>query len=553
MVKKNLAIASLRYTEKRRILLTMRVEKRSRATVALAAAVLLLGVVAISVLLITPRSNQDVTSQSLQAQPTAPPANEINRTSPPVITTDAQPADAPVGSVDPSGLLSIAGSVLNPQGERLADIEIIAAPRRVFINEEDKQAAEQRTTSDVAGHFRFDGLLAGDYRIRTGETSLYPSASVSARAGSETVDLVLAPRQDLWIYGVVKDSDGEPLANVHIVPNRDPLNASYSDTAGNFSLFQTVHGSAQSQDSLQFSLDGYHDKRVVLRANDPYANQLPVADVRLERIEGRADVRGSVSADYAPVPRARVFLRSTDRNDHYDTSTDAGGYFALSNVVIGNYEIMVVPRGTYQDYTQSGLKVATSGLELSIALEPLQSGRLRGQMVDVQGRPVPNFSLWLTSLSARGRGSRPLNGDQEGYFELEPIPTGELRLATQSAPRIRLTGVTVSGDDDAPILLTLDVGDHVLEGSVVDRYSNAVPGARVSLIWSHQDHGVTSHAVRNTTSDASGYVRFSQLGPGVHALNVSAPGFQRRRIEHEVGVGDEMRIELQALTTARSQ
>ena len=254
---------------------------------------------------------------------------------------------------------------------------------------------------------------------------------------------------------------------------------------------------------------------------------MPIAYVRLERIEGQADVRGSVSADDAPVPRARVFLRSTDRNDYYDTSTDADGYFALPDVVIGHYEITVVPQGSYQDYTESGLKVASSGLELSITLKPLQSGRLRGQMVDVQGRPVPNFNLWLTSLSAQGRGARPLNGDSEGYFEVEPLPTGELRLATHSAPRIRLTGVSVSADDDTPIRLTLDVGDHVLEGGVDDHFSNPVPGAQLSLAWSHTDNGVTSHALRNTTSDASGYFRFSQLGPGVHTVNVSAAGFQR--------------------------
>ena len=527
---------------------------------------LLLVVVTVLVVLNTPRSTQEVASQPMSVQPTALPANKISalqvqstaprtnkidKTDSPVISTnDAQSADKQVDTVGPSVLLSIAGSVLNSQGEQLANIEVIASPRRVFSSEADKQAAEQTTISDMAGHFRFDGLLAGDYWIRTTEISLYPSISVSARAGTEAVDLVLMPRQHLWIYGAVKDSDGEPLANVQIVPNHNPLNASYSDATGNFSLFQTLHGSTQAQDSLQFSLDGYHDKRVALRASGPYANQLPMADVRLERIEGLANVNGRISANAAPVPWARVFLRSSEHNNHYNTSTDAGGYFTLSNVVIGHYEITVVPRGHYKDYTESAIEVTTNGLELLIELEPLQSGRLRGQMVDSQGRAVPNFSLWLTSLSARGRGARPLNGDAQGNFELESIPIGELRIATHSAPRIHLSGVTMS-DDDTPIHLTLDVGDHVLRGSVVNPYSKGVPGAHVSLIWSHQDNGVTSHAVRNTTSDASGVFRFSQLGPGVHILNISASGFQRRQVEHDVGEDDEVRIELSTRTVAQ--
>ncbi len=534
----------------------MKLEKRSLAKMSLAAAALLLGVLTIAALVMTSSSDQALPSQAI-----VPATDQINKTSEPVIATatDAQAVKLPVTpikrpikpSTEISDGLSISGSVLNQQGEWLAGIEIIAAPRRVFSNQYDQQASERSTTTDADGDYRFAGLVRGDYRVRSVATPLYPSAAVTVRAGSDAVNLVLARGQDLWIYGIVKDRAGAPLGDVQIAPNGNPANETYSDAQGNFDLFHSLHGSARSQGSLRFSLDGYHKKRVVLRANDPYANELSLADVRLERIEGQADVRGNVSADHAPVPRARVFLRSTERTDSYSTRTDAGGDFALPDVAIGDYEIIVVPQGNYQDYSESDLKVTNSGLELSITLEPLQKGWLRGQMVDVQGRPVPNFSLWLTSLSARSRGARPISGDAQGRFELE-LPTGELRLATHSAPRIRLSGVSVSADDDAPVRLAVDVGDQVLEGSVIDSASNAVPGAQVSLIWSHQDNGVSSHALRNTTSDASGYVRFSQLGPGVHTVNVSAPGFQRQRIEHEVGVGGDVAIELQPLNSARS-
>ncbi len=77
--------------------------------------------------------------------------------------------------------------------------------------------------------------------------------------------------------------------------------------------------------------------------------------------------------------------------------------------------------------------------------------------------------------------------------------------------------------------------------------------AEVSLVWSHEDNGVTSHAVRNSISDASGNFRFSQLGPGTHTLNVTATGFQGRHIEQELAMGAEVKIELSALATVHPQ
>jgi hypothetical protein len=270
-------------------------------------------------------------------------------------------------------------------------------------------------------------------------------------------------------------------------------------------------------------------------------------------IEGLARVRGSVLADHAPVAKARVFLRSTDLNHHYDTTSDARGYFVLPDVVIGEYTLTVVPGGLYQDYTEDGLQVGAAGGTLRIALEPLETVQLRGRMVDIQGKPVSGFSLWLTGLSARARGARPVSGDAQGFFTAEHIPAGELRFATHSDPRLRVTGATLTGPDDPLLQLTLDVGDHTLEGRVVDAYANPVPGAQVSLIWSHENGGVSSHAVHNSTTDTGGYFRFSQLGPGTHTLNLSAAGYQRRSIEQDIGVEDEVRIELEAPAASRAR
>jgi hypothetical protein len=97
----------------------------------------------------------------------------------------------------------------------------------------------------------------------------------------------------------------------------------------------------------------------------------------------------------------------------------------------------------------------------------------------------------------------------------------------------------------------LDVGDYLLEGRVLDQHANPIAGAQLSLVWSHESNGITSHSARNSTTDTAGYFRFSQLGPGVHMLSVGAAGYEPRRIEQDVGGNGKIQVELTALAPAR--
>lgn len=277
----------------------MRAKNRSHAIVAFA--LLLLGIITLSFLLKMPQPTQDVTQSAIPIMPQAiqnpphPAQAPATTTSPPVVITVTQPTEPPVAPDDTSDVLSISGSVLGQQGKSLANIEIIATQQGVFNNADDPQSSEQSTTTDADGYYHFTGLVRGEYRLRTVETSLFPGKSVSVRAPGDAVDLVLARRLELWVYGTVEDRTGEPLADVRIVPDRNPENTSYSDREGNFSLSHNVHGNARSLGSLQFSLTGYHGKRVILHTTDLIANEVSVATVRLEPIAGLANVIAAMS------------------------------------------------------------------------------------------------------------------------------------------------------------------------------------------------------------------------------------------------------------------
>jgi hypothetical protein len=92
--------------------------------------------------------------------------------------------------------------------------------------------------------------------------------------------------------------------------------------------------------------------------------------------------------------------------------------------------------------------------------------------------------------------------------------------------------------------LTLDIGDHRLEGHLHTHEGLPVARARVTLHWSFVEGGLKSQSFRESVSDASGYFLFTQLAAGVHTLNVTATGFRNKSLRQQVGF-DTPAIEVQ--------
>lgn len=427
---------------------------------------------------------------------------------------------------------SIDGLILSESGELLPDIEVFVSPRADSQNKHSPWTA----TSDLSGYFNFDSLFPGDYVIRTGETARFASVKKYVRAGTRSVNIVLSELEELWVHGVVKDRFDQPLANVLVAP-KDTTNSAYSDAEGNFGLTVTIAGSGQPNQGLHFSLTGYQSKRLVIRANQARAGAVDLTTIYLEGYNATADVLGWVQAEKKPVAKAQVLLQTLDGADQYQSATDAQGLFIVPEVALGIYEFTVIPSSDYYIFTQQGLEVGPFGEELSVTLQPVEKGVLKGHLVDIHDQPVADFGLWLTSQSPRVSGSHRLVSDYSGYFEIGPVPLGEVRIASYSIPQIHVRGVTVTDDADATTQITLDIGGYLLEGYVADSQSNPIRGAQVALIWSHERGGVLSHSARNAVSDETGYFDFSGIGPGTHQLNVSAAGFQRRILAHDVAAG----------------
>jgi hypothetical protein len=262
----------------------------------------------------------------------------------------------------------------------------------------------------------------------------------------------------------------------------------------------------------------------------------------MEPINELATVTGSVTdINGSPIHGAGVQLYSANLMRSFRTVSDRAGFFSLYNVEIApDYRLWVRTKDSYKDYIEAAIVVNPEGVHLSVILEPLDIGSLTGQMVDLFGNPLPQFSLWLRSSYIQQY--MLVTSDQNGYFFVKELPAGEVSLGTRSSPYFTINGIRLSPGENKNVQLILDTGSYETRGQVIDSFGNPVPGAKVSLLWFHQGGDIRSRSSRETASDGNGYFLFTQLGPGIHSVTVTAPGY--RNVRGDVD-SDEVLIQLQ--------
>ncbi len=178
-------------------------------------------------------------------------------------------------------------------------------------------------------------------------------------------------------------------------------------------------------------------------------------------------------------------------------------------------------------------------------LELIDEGELSGWMIDLDGQPVPGFSLTLRSTMATAQ-SVSVVSDQQGFFSVEGFPVGGALFRTNSYPVLTVRGIHVSPEPEEPVTVILDTGRYVLQGRVIDGFGEPVAESSITLGWAFRDNGLRSSSTRKTTTDHNGNFFFTGLGPDLHALQVSAAGFST--VVHTIDVGadpNEIVVELE--------
>ena len=157
-------------------------------------------------------------------------------------------------------------------------------------------------------------------------------------------------------------------------------------------------------------------------------------------------------------------------------------------------------------------------------------------MIDLDGNPLPGFSLTLHSIAATGQ-SVSVVSDQQGLFAVEDFPIGGAMFRSNSYPVLTVQGIRVSPEPGEPITVILDTGIYVLQGWVINGLGESVAAAGITLDWEFRDNGILNSSNRKTTSGQDGNFVFTGLGPGLHTMQVSAAGF--KTAVHTIDVGTD--------------
>jgi hypothetical protein len=456
-------------------------------------------------------------------------------------TVSSTDTDKPESTPAEKSDLSVSGRVLNVRGDPVSGIQITA---RQFNPATNRFSSVQHSAHSLAGgRYVIKGLTAGDYQLRTTVSDRYTSATIYVRAGFLSADIVLNDGHQVRVIGTVTDAAGYPLADVEVIPSRRGRRTTTDEAGGYVTTLMTQRNRTYS---FRFRAPGYTDEIQSFSGAD-------VVDVPETRLDaqlspaGNSEVTGMVTNEFGNVVvGARIWMNSPSLKTSYRGRSDTNGFYAISGIkASSDYQLTATVRGLYERYIRKPIAITDGGVTLNVTLASIAGGRVTGNMVDAQGEPVPSFTLLLTSSKAAGR-TVPVVGDSAGHFEVDEVPEGRLTFVTRSQPRVSIRGAELTATSEVFVRLVIDWGVHSLVGQVTDISGNPIPGVDTALTWRHETGSMQSSSSRRTLTDAGGFFRFTQLGPGVHRLDLMANGFRRYNTQVDIGGAlGELRIQLQ--------
>ena len=446
--------------------------------------------------------------------------------------------------------LVIGGLVQDEEGRPQPNIEVLAerigdadgAPVVV----ESALEGVQSIFSDFLGAFLFRDLEDGEYRVSLAKVEGIAPAETRVRVGTLNANLVLVVLRDVRVYGTVSSTDGKPIKDVRVVADPKARSA-HTGSGGEYELDVQWRGT-DAMYTILFQHEGFRQQRIRISPTDldEPAGDFQL-DVVMEPLKRLTSVAGTLTDTKGnPVGGETLHLLTSHLRTWYRAQSDPRGNFRFEDIEPGKDHILRIrPASRYKNKDINPLVVPDGGLRLDIVLEPIDGGELFGWMIDQDGNPIPGFTLTLRSSMATAQ-SVSVVGDQQGYFSVEGFPVGGAIFRTNSYPVLLVQGIRVSAEPEEPVTVVLDIGRQLLQGRVIDRFGEPVAAASITLGWAFSHDGLRSSSTRQTASDQNGNFVFTDLGPDLHAMEVSAAGFSTAVRTVDVGPDtNEIVVELE--------
>jgi len=217
-----------------------------------------------------------------------------------------------------------------------------------------------------------------------------------------------------------------------------------------------------------------------------------------------------------------VVLYSSNLRARHRVITGISGEFIFTDLKPSwDYALNVSSQGMYKRYVKFPIKLSFEEEVHNIVLEPIPLGTVSGRIADPYGRPVTGIELIIKTLEVDSWSASVVT-DAQGSFSLTGFPTGKFELAIKGEQSLTAVGFKFDPAVGELVTLTIDVGPYSLRGRIYDESGQTFDNARVFLNWELQENGIRIRSTRQTSADANGEFQFSELGPGIHELAISA-------------------------------
>ena len=249
------------------------------------------------------------------------------------------------------------------------------------------------------------------------------------------------------------------------------------------------------------------------------------------------EISGDLSHQNQALPLANVYLFN-DRQQYYQSTTDADGHFVFRNIPEGWYRLLTIPSSNdnalslfYPQSTEYCEAARFEVMENRQLQMDLPSGHILSGQIFLNEEPVSYASILSNPVNSNVRIVRSAISTEDGTFEIRGLPAEQeitLSIEHENLPEQwlmdSLSGEMTYEADLAEILQPQDsffYNIHSKEGihieGLVHSVSQTIANANVSIYSSSQ--------ITSTTTDAWGMYAISGLPPGDVLAWASAEGF----------------------------
>ncbi len=260
-------------------------------------------------------------------------------------------------------------------------------------------------------------------------------------------------------------------------------------------------------------------------------NMLPVT---LDSIDINVVQTGSIEgmvldqATGLPIQGSTVELRLNGQLIATD-STDIGGGFSFSQLVAGNYDL-VVSYPNYTTKTQAVAVVANQVTSVTVFLEPILS-TIQGNIRDTSTNPIASADILL--LNSFGNIVQQTTSDGNGFYQFTSLPPSSYTIqVTKSGFQSASQSIILNANETRTIDFILLTSPGRVVGTVTDQASNPINGVVVEILDSNQV------VVATTTTNNIGQYEVNALAPGSYLVRFTATNFIIAVIGFSVAAGE---------------